>query len=48
MTHYFIEPRTRKHVTGYGFLPFTEYLFKKLLDTATKTILDVIKTSSKK
>ena len=41
MTRYSVEPRTRKDVKGYKFLPFARNLFnkyrKKLLDTATKT-----------
>ena len=52
MTRYSIEPRTRKYVKGYGFLSFARNLSnkyrKQLLDTATKTGLDFLKTSSKK
>ena len=44
MTCYFIEPRTRKFVQGYGFLSIARNLSKKygkqLLDTATKTGLN--------
>ena len=47
-----IEPRTRKDDKGYGFLSFGRNLRnkygKKLLETATKTGLDVLKTTSKK
>ena len=52
MTQYPIEPRTRKCVRGYGFLPFASNLSnkygKQLLDTTTKTELDALKTVSKK
>ena len=41
MTCYFIEPKTRKYVKGYGFSSFARNLSKKygkqLLDTGTKT-----------
>ena len=41
MTHYFIKPRTRKYIKGYG--SFARNLSKKygkqLLDTATKTVI---------
>ena len=52
MTRYSIEQRTRKYVKGYGFLSFARNLSNKygkiLLDTATKTELDALKTTSKK
>ena len=52
MTCYSIEPRMRKYVKGYGFLSFTRNLSnkygKQLLNTATKTGLDVLKLLSKK
>ena len=46
------EPRTSKHVKGYGFLSFARKLsnkyVKQLLDNAAKTGLDVLKPASKK
>ena len=33
MTRYFIEPRTRKYVKGYGFLLFARKYKKQILDT---------------
>ena len=33
MTRYSIEPRTRKYVTGYGFLSFTRRYKEQLMDT---------------
>ena len=39
---YTIEPRTRKHVKGYGFLSFARKYKKQLLDTG----LDSLKTTS--
>ena len=46
------EPRYRKYVEGYGFLSFArkfgDKYGKKLLDTATKTGIDVSKTASKR
>ena len=40
MTHYSIEPRTRKYVKGYGFLSFGRNLsnkyIKQLMDNAIK------------
>ena len=51
MTCYFIEPRTRKYIKGYGLLSFTRNLSdkhgKKVLDTFTKTGLDAVKTDFK-
>ena len=48
---YLLEPQYRKHVKGYGFLPFTRKLGdkygKKLMDTATKTGINAVKTASK-
>ena len=52
MKSYFIEPRTRKHIKGYGFLPFARNLShkyrKSFLDTTNKTRLDALKTASNK
>ena len=52
MTHYSIEPMTRKYVRGYGFLSFSRNLSnkyrRKVLDAATKIGQDALKTSSKK
>ena len=39
MWHYSIEPRTRKHVKGYGFLSFARKYGKQLLDTASKKVI---------
>ena len=48
---YSIEPRFRKYVKGYGFLSFPrksgDKYGKKLMNTATKTRIDAIKTASK-
>ena len=41
---YFIEPKTRKYVKGYGFFSFARKYKKQLLDTG----LDSLKTASKK
>ena len=50
MTCYSIKSRTRKYVKGYGFLSFERNLSnkygKQLLDIATKTGLDALKTAS--
>ena len=52
MHRYSTEPRTRKNIKWYGFLSFMKNLPNKygtqLLDTATKTGVDALKTSSKK
>ena len=52
MARYFIIPRTRKFVKEYRFLLFARNLCdkcgKQLLDTATKTGADALKTASKK
>ena len=52
MTPYSIEPRTRNYVKGYGFLSFGRKLSNKhgiqLLDNATKTGLDALKSATKK
>ena len=52
MPGYFMEPRTRKYVKGYGFLSFTINLpikyGKQLLETVAKTGLDALRTASKK
>ena len=44
------EPRFRKYVKGYGFfslaIKFGEKYGKKLMDTATKTGIDPVKTAS--
>ena len=44
MARYSIEPRTRKHVKGYGFLSFAREYKKQLLATGP----DSLKTASKK
>ena len=43
MMQYSNEPRTRKHVKGYGFLSFARKYKKQLLDTG----LDAVKTAVK-
>ena len=52
LTCYSIELRTRKYVKGYRFLLFRKSLSnkygKQLLDTATKTGLDALKTAFNK
>ena len=52
MRRYSIEPRTRKYVRGYEFLSFWIKLPKKyikpLMDAATRTGIDVLKTVTKK
>ena len=52
MTRYLIELRTRKYVKECGFLSFGRNLCNKygrrLLDSATKTELDALKSSTKK
>ena len=49
---YSTEPRFRKYVQGYGFLPFARKFGnkygKKLMDTATKTGMDAAKTAFKR
>ena len=49
---YSTEPRYRKYLKGYSFLSFTrkcsEKYGRKLMDTATKTGIDVGKTTSKR
>ena len=49
---YSIEPRFRKYVKGYGFLPFAKKVGNKygknLMDTATKTGIGAAKTASKR
>ena len=49
---YSTEPRFRKYVKGYGFLSFAKNFGnkygKKLMDTATKTGMDVAKIASKR
>ena len=49
---YSTEPRFRKYVKGYGFLPFARKFGnkygKKLMNTATKTGMDAAKTGSKR
>ena len=49
---YSTQPRLRKYVQGYGFLPFPrkfgDKYRKKLMDTATKTAIDAAKTASKR
>ena len=45
-------PRFQKYVKGYGFLSFArkfgDKYGKKLIDTATKTGMDAVKTASKR
>ena len=52
MPRFSSEPRTRKYVRGYGFLSFgrnlTNKYGKQLLDFATKTRVDPLKTASQK
>ena len=49
---YWIEPRDRIYVKGYGFLSFAESLSnkcsQKLLDSAKKSTMAAIKTASKR
>ena len=49
---YSIKPRFTKYVKGYGFLSFArtfgDKYGKKLMDTATKTGIDVAKTACKR
>ena len=49
---YSTEPKFRKCIKEYGFLSFArksgDKYGKKLMDTATKTVIDATKTSSKK
>ena len=49
---YSTEPRFRKYVKGYGFLPFTRKFGnkygKKLMDVATKTGIHAAKAASKR
>ena len=49
---YSAEPKFRKYVEGYGFLSFArkfgDKYGKKLIDTATKTGIDAVKTTSKR
>ena len=53
---YSIEPRDRRYVKSYGFLSFAKNIGKnisnkysqKLVDTAKKSAVDVIKTASKR
>ena len=49
---YSTKPRKRKYVEGYGFLSFVRKFWekygKKLMDTATKTEIDLAKTTSKR
>ena len=49
---YSTKPRKRKYVEGYGFLSFVRKFWekygKKLMDTATKTEIDLAKTASKR
>ena len=48
---YSTEPIYRKHVKGYGFLSFAgkfgDKYDKNIMDTATKTGIDAVKTASK-
>ena len=49
---YSTQPKFRKYVQGYGFLSFArkcgDKYGKKLMDTATKTVIDAAKTASKR
>ena len=49
---YSTEPRKRKYVEGYDFLPFArkfgDKYSKKIMDTETKTGIDAAKTASKR
>ena len=49
---YSVEPRFRKYVQGYGFLSFVKKFGnkydKKLMDSATKTVIDSAKTAPKR
>ena len=49
---YSTEPKFRKYVKGYGFLSFArkfgDKYGKKLMDTAAKTRIDAVKTTSKR
>ena len=49
---YSLEPKYREYVKGCGFLSFNRKLGgkygKKLMDTATKTGIDAVKTASKR
>ena len=48
---YQIEPKYRKYVKSYGFLSFArkfgDKYGKRLMDTATKTVIDAAKTTAK-
>ena len=48
---YLLEPKYRKYVQGYGFLPFArkfgDKYDKKLMDSSTKAGIDAEKTASK-
>ena len=52
ITRYSIHPKTKKYIKGCRFLLFVRNLFdkygEKVLNTATKTRLEVLKTASKK
>ena len=52
MTRYSVEPRIRKYVKPYGLLSTTRYpsnkYVKQLLDVATKSERDDLKTATKK
>ena len=49
---YSTEPKFRKHIKGYGFLPFARKCGgkygKKLIDSATKTGINAAKTASER
>ena len=51
MTRYSIEARTKKYIKEHGFFSFRRNLSnkygKQLLDAATKTCLDALKTATK-
>ena len=52
MRCYYLEPKTKKYVKGYGFLSLGGNLLskygKQLLDAATTTGLNALKTATKK
>ena len=47
MTRYFIQPRTRKYVKGYGFFSFARNLSNKYKEHLLDTGLDSSKYASK-
>ena len=49
---YSTEPKFRKYVKEYGFLSFAKQFgdkfCKNIMDTATKTVIDAVKTAAKR